>query len=177
MLNRRSFLRWPLVSGLGIAATTSPPRDPSDADILVDDYERLLARPGSLDLLGLPHSWSLVQQGLHPIAPERVIVLTERGGDGRASRNREAQARLRDHMAHLGLHPGKFDLILWLMRVVTDHYRSFRSGFPFGGSSAAALDFAFDSPLGSRHNRTVLSQLHETAYLPSEVNATCQTAS
>lgn len=126
MLNRRSFLRRSLATGItlpGVAAgaTVSHPCSPSE-------FERLVAMADSLDLLGRPHSWSLVRDGFHPISPERVIVMTDQGGDGWSSRDHSQEDSLR---ASLGktyhvptlLSAGKLDLIFRLMRVMTDHYR------------------------------------------------------
>jgi hypothetical protein len=139
MLNRRSFLRRSLATGVALhsvaaGATVSPLCSPSE-------FERLVAKSDSLDLLGRPHSWSLVRDGLHPISPAQVIVMTENGGDGWSSRDRSLEDSLRESLAEpFDLHSwcdssmgsyhvptilpvGKLDLIFRLMRVMTDHYR------------------------------------------------------
>jgi mannitol/fructose-specific phosphotransferase system IIA component len=131
LLNRRSFLHSSIFSGLGFSglvaadpAVPSPPSQLPDSELALAEYERTIASLSSLDLLGRPRSWSLVRQGLHPISPERVVVVTERGGDGWASRDRKREARLWERLAYLGLRAGKFDQILGLMQVVTSHYQA-----------------------------------------------------
>ena len=139
MLNRRSFLRRSLVTGITLpsvaaGATVSHPCSPSE-------FERLVAMADSLDLLGRPHSWSLVRDGFHPISPERVIVMADQGGDGWSSRDHCQEDSLRAsldepldvrswcgsligsyHVPAL-LSAGKLNVIFRLMRVMTDHYR------------------------------------------------------
>jgi hypothetical protein len=41
----------------------------------MSEYERILSHTDSMHVLGNPRSWSLVTQGLHPFAAERVGVL------------------------------------------------------------------------------------------------------
>lgn len=125
MLDRRSFL----LSSIAIAAGKP------------NQFERLVATTESLDWLGHPRSWSLVCEGYHPISPERVIVMTEKGRDGLSSRDRRLKDSLRASLSKpFDLHSwcgvpmgtyhipslvpaGKLDLIFRLMRVMTDYYR------------------------------------------------------
>lgn len=139
MLNRRSFLRRSLATGITLpsvaaGATVSHACSPSE-------FERLMAMADSLDLLGRPHSWSLVRDGFHPVSPERVIVMTGQGGDGWSSRDHCLEDSLRESLAEpFDLHSwcgssmgtyhvptilpaGKLDLTFRLMRVMTDQYR------------------------------------------------------
>ncbi len=132
LLNRRSFLRSTFISGLGFsslaagspAAPSSLPSEPAESEGALTNHERTIVSVGSLDLLGRPRSWSLVRRGLHPISPERVVVLTDRGGDGWASQNRVAEARLEERLAYLALPAEKFHLIFRLMHVLADYYRA-----------------------------------------------------
>ena len=42
------------------------------------EYERILSHTNCMHVLGNPRSWSMVTQGLHPFAPERVVVMRQR---------------------------------------------------------------------------------------------------
>ena len=79
-----------------------------------------MAQTHSLDVLGRPRCWSLVRERFHPISPERVIVMTEKGGDGCNRLNGSFQKSLPDPF---NFPAGKFALISRLMQVMTDHYR------------------------------------------------------
>jgi hypothetical protein len=85
--------------------------------------EQIVSMSDSLDVLGRPPSWSLVRDGWHPISPERVIVMTDKGGDGWSSRDRYLEADMRERLSELDLNPGKLDLIFRLMQVLTGYYR------------------------------------------------------
>jgi hypothetical protein len=85
MIHRRAFLYLAAgfpVSFAGTAGASSvgegvremPPVRPELAE-----YEKMLAGYPQLELLGIPRSWSLVREGFHPFAPERIVVLTPRG--------------------------------------------------------------------------------------------------
>jgi hypothetical protein len=132
LVNRRSFLRRSLASGLGLSspgaadpgATCTPTSELAESEVGLTEYERTIANLTNLDLLGRPRSWSLVRQGLHPITPERVVTVTDRGGYGWYSRDRQRKARLQERLIHLQLPARKLDLILRLMHVITDHYRA-----------------------------------------------------
>lgn len=128
MLTRRHFLSTSF--GLGVAssvpalATGMPPSSTTlAADPTLAHYEEILAATDRLDLLGRPRDWSLVRQGFHPVSPERVVIMTEKGGDGWLARDREKDDHLCSRLDRLGLPAGKLDLILRLMQIVTDHYR------------------------------------------------------
>jgi hypothetical protein len=135
MLNRRSFLQCAAAMGLGLhgvapagGAEKLTPEPPPDNP---NDFERLVAGCASLDVLGRPPCWSLVRKCFHPISPERVIVMTNQGGDGWSSRDRYLEDCLREHLHEQsdinGSHRvpvGKLDLIFRLMQVLTDHYRA-----------------------------------------------------
>lgn len=127
MMSRRRFLTT--TPALGVASTASvsalgmpPAGDQPAATTPLAGYESILAATDRLDLFGRPRDWSRVRQGFHPISPERVIIVREKGGDGWLGRDRQCDDRLRGRLDRLGLSAGKLDLILRLMHVVTDHY-------------------------------------------------------
>src|SRR5438552_281791 len=91
MVSRRMLLKT-----LGIAAAPSVRIGTGSAesrctDLCLTEYERTLAEAECLDVLGRPRSWSLVRQGFHPIPPERVINVTQNGGDGWLGRDQEQE--------------------------------------------------------------------------------------
>lgn len=131
MLNRRSFLKsTSLALPALVPAIRAEQRTPNE-------LERIVARCKSLDILGRPRSWSEVQDGFFPIPPERVVVMTNQGGDGWCHRNRTEEESLREAMKEpftiingCGEHPvpyrvhrEKLTLIFRMMRVLTDYYR------------------------------------------------------
>ena len=76
-----------------------------------DELERALADPRTLDLLGRPASPSSIRQSLHPVSPERVVVMA----DGRPTMvEPECES----------LSAAKLDVISRLMRVVTSYYHA-----------------------------------------------------
>jgi hypothetical protein len=129
MLTRRNFLHRFL--RLGIAGTSIPiaasaplcdnlrPSDPALAE-----YESILAASQRLELLGRPLSWSLVRAGFHPISPERVIIITEKGRDGWLGRDQAREGRLleRSQVQQLELSASKCRIALRLIHVLTDFY-------------------------------------------------------
>lgn len=135
-MNRRSFLQNAVATGIGlhgvalVSATEEPPST-------TNEFERFMAKNDTLDLLGRPRSWSLVRDGFHPISPERVIVMSDHGGDGWWDRDRRQEDSLRATLSEpfkfvswwgvpmetYRVPENKLDLIFRLMRVMTDHYR------------------------------------------------------
>jgi hypothetical protein len=79
--NRRGFFTGTLGLGLGLGTAgrlTLPGRAHADVaplDPALTEYERILSQTDRLDILGVPRSWSVVRQGFHPFAPERIAVL------------------------------------------------------------------------------------------------------
>ena len=69
MIHRRSFLRSPLAANLGRPI----PRQRAGASH--NDWAYLGRKAGRY--LGVPREQASLRRGLHPIAPERVVVLTE----------------------------------------------------------------------------------------------------
>ena len=128
MLNRRSFLHSSLAAGLSFLAPVE-----ASADIVLSDYERALANPGTWKYLGRPHSWSLVRQGFHPIVPDRVIIMTEEGGwlQGTGS-----------HLRELWQGPLSAEKFAWIVRisqVLTEHYHIPLEGWVKGLARREAL--------------------------------------
>jgi hypothetical protein len=129
-----------MATGLGVrnVAPASVSGKPSPAPpYSPNEFERAFASCDTLDVLGRPRFWPLVREGFHPISPERVIVITDRGGDGCSSRDRRYEDTLRASlnepldrarlcgMTTSGIHlrAGKLELIFRLMRVMTDYYQ------------------------------------------------------
>src|SRR4051812_5865060 len=82
--NRREFVRKLVGVGGGLAAVpagnslATPSGEvhlPATSEAGLSEYERILSRTDRMHSLGNPRSWSLVTQGLHPLAPQRVVVL------------------------------------------------------------------------------------------------------
>ena len=79
--SRRGFFARTLGVGLGLGAAgplTPPGRTHAEVaplDPALAEYERILSHTDSLEILGVPRSWSVVRQGFHPFAPERIAVL------------------------------------------------------------------------------------------------------
>lgn len=83
--NRRAFVRRCFGIGAGVAAIpagTGQGAGPAKVRLPggspetgMSEYERILSHTDSMHVLGNPRSWSLVSQGFHPFAPERVAVL------------------------------------------------------------------------------------------------------
>lgn len=93
MLDRRSFIRNS--TSLALAAIPAEGQSP-ERPLCHNKNEWVVARCKSLDFLGRPRSWSHVRDGLYPISPERVVVLTERGGDCSVGRDRTQENSVRD---------------------------------------------------------------------------------
>jgi len=140
VLGRRSFFRRSLATGLGLRSlipasvsgkpSPAPPYSPNE-------FERVFANCDALDVLGRPRFWPQVREGYHPISPERVIVMTDKGGDGCSNRDHHQEDFLRASPSVPHEPPclrgmatnefyapsGKLDLIFRLMRVMTDYYQ------------------------------------------------------
>jgi hypothetical protein len=125
MLNRRSFLQCSLATSLGGIAPATAVEKPSvePPPYSPNEFERIVGMCDSIDVLGRPQSWSLVREGYHPISPERVIIMTDRGGDGWLNRSSRIENYLRSSLAEQRrLSALKLRLIFRLMRAMTDYY-------------------------------------------------------
>ena len=138
--NRRGFFTGTLGLGLGLGTAgplTVPGR--AHADVApygpaLTSYERILSQTDRLDILGMPRSWSVVRQGFHPFAPERIAVLPSgerlrhpirRSGDVRR-RIEDRIAECRAGFAHgaAELPPEKLESFFWVMDLFTSHYQT-----------------------------------------------------
>jgi hypothetical protein len=140
--NRRGFVRHCFGVGASLAALpfgSSQAMGSRDVPMTIpivprmSEYERILSHTGSMQVLGNPRSWSLVSQGLHPFAPERVAILPTdyriRYGDrcGKDLR-RKIEERLNLESGHLEGYDqrwfptSKWESIYWIMETMTSHY-------------------------------------------------------
>ena len=94
------------------------------------EHERILAASSNLNLLGIPPSWSAVRDGVHPVAPERVVIVRRSSilGGGAHSfvieRIRQRACAQLAALQHKGELPeSKLPLILGIMNVLTTFYR------------------------------------------------------
>ena len=141
--NRRGFVRKLVGVGAGLAATPSgnslatpsgKVHSPGTSEAGLSEYERILSHTDRMHILGNPRSWSLVTQGLHPFAPERVVVLPSgkhfRYGDrcGRDLRRQFDKQIDVDYDQITGVDPqrwfpeSKRESIYWMMDAMTGHY-------------------------------------------------------
>ncbi len=134
--SRRGFFTRTLGVGLGLGAaeslltgrahTSVVPLDPALAE-----YERILSQTDSLEILGVPRSWSVIRQGFHPFAPERVAVLPSGKrlrhpcglGDRRRIEDRIAEYRAGFPYDPGPLPPEKLESCFWAMDLITGRYR------------------------------------------------------
>jgi hypothetical protein len=123
--------------GLGAAETLTPPGrahgEVAPLDPALSEYERILSQTDRLDILGVPRSWSVVRQGFHPFAPERIAVLPS-GERLRHPMHRslDVRCRIEDRIAEYragfahgaaSLPPEKLESYFWVMDRLTSHYR------------------------------------------------------
>ena len=111
MIHRRSFLRSPLAANLGRPI----PRQRAGASR--NDWAYLGRK--AWRYLGVPRDQASLRRGLHPIAPERVVVLTEQRWYGD---QHPLTQDLRERF-HGKLSAEKVWWIVRLTTVLADHYR------------------------------------------------------
>jgi hypothetical protein len=79
MQNRRRFLSVWAGLGTGIIGRTNNAFGARAVEATqphsLSDYERRLSQTDRLELLGVPRDWSVIRQGFHPFAPERIAIL------------------------------------------------------------------------------------------------------
>ncbi len=93
-------------------------------------YERILSHTDSMHILGNPRSWSLVTQGLHPFAPERVVVMRQRVYFDRGGRDlrRQIDKRIEDEFGHMqgfdkkSFPDSKRESLYWMIEWMCSHY-------------------------------------------------------
>src|SRR5262249_19510807 len=136
MLDRRSFLRSPLAANLGRPI----PRQRAGASH--NDWAYLGRK--AWRYLGVPRDQASLRRGLHPIAPERVVVLTEQRWSGD---QHPLTQDLRERF-HGKLSAEKVGWIVRLTTVLADHYHvppSVRTAWAVGLAKREALG---SCPLG-----------------------------
>ena len=111
MIHRRSFLRSPLAANLGRPI----PRQRAGASH--NDWAYLGRK--AWRYLGVPRDQASLRRGLHPIAPERVVVLTEQ----RWSVDQHPLTQDLRERFHGKLSAEKVGWIVRLTTVLADHYR------------------------------------------------------
>jgi hypothetical protein len=137
--NRRGFVRQCFGAGASLVAfpyASSPAVESGEVQPPIpemSEYERILSHTENMHIVGNPRSWSLVSQGLHPFAPERVVVLASgddsRYGDrcGRDLR-RNIDEQIKRAFGHMSGHDtrwfpeSKLDSIYWMMDAMAGHY-------------------------------------------------------
>lgn len=113
ILPRRDFLRTSCGLGMGTAAAgwsglaraAVPATQAVSIVPQLEEYERILATRKSLNVLGCPRSWSIVQQGFLPISPERVLILQPRDTGPSADRwgYSAERGRIRERFNKIGV--------------------------------------------------------------------------
>ena len=111
MIHRRSFLRSPLAANLGRPI----PRQRAGASL--NDWAYLGRK--AWRYLGVPRDQASLRRGLHPIALERVVVLTEQRWSG----DQHPLAQDLRERFHGKLSAAKVWWIVRLTTVLADHYR------------------------------------------------------
>jgi hypothetical protein len=151
MISRRSFFGWSFATGLGlhtVGPAISAEKPPGQRLFTPNEFELALAKYDSLDVIGRPRTWSLVEKGQHPISPERVIVMKNGGGDGWSSRDRHLEASIRASLnEQVDLSACKMDPIFRLMQVMTDYYRV-RRLFPAWATNLAKRESLATTSMG-----------------------------
>ena len=122
-MNRRQFLTNSM-AGLGLAGTSglsaASQANPEGSPLSINSFDEKWAR-ADLEHLGIPKSWWHVHHGLHPFAPERVLVIK-----GRPS---SWQYRdLKDRLLEQGFGKDKYfseeklDYAIWITHVLAKCY-------------------------------------------------------
>jgi hypothetical protein len=121
MMNRRRFLTAGMAGLAGVPALAAPSRaQPEEAGFSINSFDEKWAR-ADLERLGIPRSWWHVHHGLHPFAPERVLVLRGRPATWEY---REVKDRLLEQGFGKDEYfsEEKLDYAIWMMHVLTRHY-------------------------------------------------------
>ena len=136
--NRRGFVRHCFGAGaslatLPIGSSQALGSGQSPYVLIVpkmSEYERILSHTENMHVLGNPRSWSLVSQGLHPFAAERVIVMSQRTYGDRCGRDlrRQIDKQIEVEFGHMegfaktGFSDPKGESIYWMMDAMCGHY-------------------------------------------------------
>jgi hypothetical protein len=97
--HRRGFVRQCFGIGAGLSALPMGSSQASEKiqfpeatiTTALSEYEHVLSHTNNLHIFGHPRSWSLVTQGLHPFAPQRVVVMRQREYFDRGGRDLRRQ--------------------------------------------------------------------------------------
>ena len=120
-MNRRRFLTTGMAGLAGVPALAAPSRArPEEVALSINSFDEKWAR-ADLEWLGIPRSWWHVHHGLHPFAPERVLVI-----QGRPSAWQYMD--LKDRLLEQGFgrdeyfSEEKLDYAMWIMHMLARRY-------------------------------------------------------
>ncbi len=141
MIDRRAFLGSPLA----LAITAPKPSEAGASEVFSVQvrarqaadpglqYEQLLAGLKCLRVLGLPHSWSLVRDRLHPFSPDRVVIDRRKGAlshatpaciNGNVWERVQELLRRQPHPREVeAFSEEKYEVILSLTEILANYYR------------------------------------------------------
>jgi hypothetical protein len=136
--NRRGFVRHCFGAGASLAVLPSASSQAVGSGevqltsglIGMSEYERILSHTNSMHVLGNPSSWSIVSEELHPFAPERVVVMSQRIYGDRCGRDlrRQIDKKIEIEFAHMegfdkkSFPESKRESIYWMMDAMCGHY-------------------------------------------------------
>jgi hypothetical protein len=136
--NRRGFVRHCFGVGASLTALPSASSQALESGkvespsglIGMSEYERILSHTNSMHVLGNPRSWSIVSEGLHPFAPERVVVMSHCFYGDRCGRDlrRQIDKQIEVGFGHMeGFNKkcwpdSKRESIYWMMDAMCGHY-------------------------------------------------------
>jgi hypothetical protein len=136
--NRRGFVRHCFGAGASLAALPFASSQALESGKVessgelnrMSDYEQILSHTKHMHILGNPRSWSLVSQGLHPFAPERVVVMREQEYFDRGGRDlrRQIDKQIEVEFGHMqGFDKKAFpdckrESIYWMIDAMCGHY-------------------------------------------------------
>jgi hypothetical protein len=136
--NRRGFVRNCFGVGASLVALPTGSSQPVGSEAVqspdrligMSEYERILSHTNCMHVLGNPRSWSLVSHGLHPFAPERVVVFGQHnygdrcGSDLRRQIDKriDVEFRHKEGFDKKSFPESKRESIFWMMDAMCGHY-------------------------------------------------------